>query len=471
MKSVFRRNLLFGSGLILLSLIIIGSSFFAISYDFIVRQKKQMLNSTAAVVSGAAAAMYTESPLDNWQLRITISSVSRATDTSIFICDMDGFVIWHSGEGYIGVYIPSDVLKILHEKGEYSALTNLGGYYDSKNYVSALRVNDYYTGECIGYVFAASGRSEVGAMSRDYMLIFLLAACVLIIVAVPVTLLSSRSLAKPLSEMADAVRAFARGDMDVRVDDAGREDEIGELARAINNMAGSLEKAEQSRREFVANVSHELKTPMTTIAGFADGMLDGTIPMDKAPKYLSIISDETRRLSKLVRRMLEISRTQPDDLRRGSFDVSEAIRCVVVGLEDRINAKKLRLLLQLPRDDMIARGDGDSVSQVIYNIIENAVKFASEGTELTVTLYKKGEKAYISVTDIGETIPESDLPFIFERFHKSDRSRSLDRDGVGLGLYIVKNILDALGEDIWARSRDGRTEFVFSLTLAHRAAT
>ena len=469
MKSVFRRNLLFGAGLILLCLIIIGFSFFAISSDYMVRQKKQMLDSTAAVVSGAAAAMYTESPLDNWQLRITISSVSRATDASIFICDMDGFVIWHSGEGYIGVYIPTDVLSILHEKGRYSALTNLGGYYDSKNYVSALQVNDYYTGDCIGYVFAASGRSEVAEMSRDYMLIFFLAACVLIIVAVPVTLLSSRRQAKPLREMADAVRAFARGDMDVRVDDAGREDEIGELARAINNMAGSLEKAEYSRREFVANVSHELKTPMTTIAGFADGMLDGTIPMDKAPKYLSIISDETRRLSKLVRRMLDISKMQSDDIKRGTFNVNEAIRYVAAGLEARISEKKLLLRLQLPDGDIIARGDGDSVSQVIYNITENAVKFAAEGTELTVNLYKKGEKAYVSVTDIGETIPESDLPFIFERFHKSDRSRSLDRDGVGLGLYIVKNILDALGEDIWARSRDGRTEFVFSLTLARRS--
>lgn len=468
MKSAFGRNMLFGAGIILLSLVIIGSSFFAISYDYIVRQKKQMLNSTAEVISGAASAMYTESPLDNWQLRITISSVSRATDSSIFICDMDGFVIWHSGEGYIGVYIPRSVLDILHETGEYSALTDLEGYYDTRNFVSATHIDDFFGSERIGYVFVASGRSEVSAMWADYILIFLLAASVLVIVAVPVTFIISRSQARPLREMADAARAFARGEMDVRVDDAGRQDEIGELARAINHMAGSLEKAEESRREFVANVSHELKTPMTTISGFADGLLDGTIPVERATHYLGIISDETKRLSKLVRRMLEISRMQNDGLKDGSFDVCEAVRCVLAGLESRISKKSLQLELLLPTEEIIVRGDADSVSQVIYNITENAVKFAFEGSVLTVSVYKNGDKAYVSVTDTGETIPENDLPFIFERFHKSDRSRSLDRDGVGLGLYIVKSILDNLGEDIWARSRNGKTEFIFSLTVLHR---
>lgn len=466
MKSVFARTMFFNVMLIMLCIVVVGSSLAAISYDYIVEEKYNVLNSTAQVVAGAASAMYTESPLDNWQLRITISSVSRATDTSIFICDLDGFVIWHSGEGYIGVYISPQVLSELARDGEYSARTDLDGYYSGKLYVSATTVSDYYTGESIGYVFAASAGGILGEMWRSYILLFLLAVCVLLIAVIPVTVLMSRKQSEPLHEMAEVARAFAGGKMSVRVNEAGREDEIGELARAINQMASSLEKAETNRRDFVANVSHELKTPMTTISGFADGLLDGTIPMDRAEHYLSIISQETKRLAELVRRMLEISRMQSEELKDGRFDAAESIRRVIAGLEGKISRKQLELNLLLPEHGMTVRGDGDTVERVIYNIVDNAVKFAHEGTVLDINLYKKGGKAYVSVLDRGEPIPQDDLPLIFERFHKSDRSRSLDRDGVGLGLYIVKNILGNMGENIWARSENGETEFVFSLTVA-----
>ena len=231
-------------------------------------------------------------------------------------------------------------------------------------------------------------------------------------------------------------------------------------------------RSEQLKREFVANVSHELKTPMTTIAGFADGILDGTIPKDQEDKYLATIADETRRLSRLVRSMLDMSRlesTGEDLTRRREFDISEKIVSTMLSFEARANDKQLDVDLQLPEDSMQVLADPDAITRVLYNLMDNAVKFAAPGSTLCVSLWKSEGKAYVSVRDHGETIPPDDLPFIFDRFHKSDRSRSLDRDGVGLGLYLVKSILDAHGEDIAVTSRDGVTEFVFTLTLAKPA--
>jgi signal transduction histidine kinase len=252
------------------------------------------------------------------------------------------------------------------------------------------------------------------------------------------------------------------------VEDEGRCDELGELTASFNAMAESLEKSEEKRREFIANVSHELKTPMTTIAGFADGLLDGTIPPENQEKYLSTISAETKRLSRLVRRMLELSRLQAaerEDLQRMTFDISEVLRRTLLNFADKINARGLDVDARVPEERIDVLGDEDAVTQVVYNLLDNAVKFSRAGSVLGLSLWKQGSKAYVSVKNTGDTIPEAEIPLLFDRFHKTDRSRSRDRDGVGLGLYIVKTILNNHGEDIAVTSREGVTEFVFTLTL------
>ena len=208
---------------------------------------------------------------------------------------------------------------------------------------------------------------------------------------------------------------------------------------------------------------------MTTIAGFADGILDGTIPPEDERKYLISIRDETRRLSRLVKDMLDVSRmrSQATDVsRRSIFDLTELILQTMLSFESRATAKNLDVDPQLPDSHLMVFADKDAITQVIYNLLDNAVKFASPGSCLIVRLYKDSGKAYVSIKDFGETIPADDLPFIFDRFHKSDRSRSLDKEGVGLGLYLVKTIINAHDEDIAVRSEDGMTEFVFTLPLA-----
>jgi signal transduction histidine kinase len=475
-SSLFFRTLALSAGLTLGSLALIGLAFSGISYRYVVSQRRATLDSTAAVIADVASAFATESELGDWQLSIILASTSRATGAHVSVCGEDGAVASTSDydfySGKIGFAMPEEIIGALYVNGYWSGLSDLGGYYEHKRWVSAAAIREPYGGSVLGYVFAAAERGDIGGIWKSYALIFLIAAGIALAAAMPASVLLSRRQAAPLAEMAEAARSFARGDLSVRVKSSGRRDETGELAEAFNLMAEAMEKAEQSRRDFVSNVSHELKTPMTAIAGYAEGLLDGTIPMKDAEKYLAVIADETHRLSRLVRRMLELSRMREADLKEGSFELCEAVTRALLSLEARIGDRRLEVDLRLNENErgetepLRVRGDMDSVSQVIYNILDNAVKFAREGTELSVRVWRQDKKAYVSVRDRGETIPEEDLPHIFERFHKSDRSRSLDRDGVGLGLHIVKTIIDRLGEDIWVRSRDGETEFVFSLTLA-----
>jgi signal transduction histidine kinase len=245
---------------------------------------------------------------------------------------------------------------------------------------------------------------------------------------------------------------------------------VGELAAAFNAMADSLASAEERRREFISNVSHELKTPMTTIAGFSDGILDGTIPPEKEREALMVVSSETRRLSRLVRRMLDLSQLQAKEndtiTAQEQFDISEIMCRVLVSLESKVNARHLDVDCQIPEEPVTVWGDPDGITQVCYNLLDNAIKFSTEGETLGISVSaNKNGKAYISVRNKGEPIPPDELDLIFDRFHKSDQSRSVDKEGVGLGLYIVKTILNNHKENITVTSEEGVTEFTFTLAL------
>ncbi|MEM5779662.1 MAG: HAMP domain-containing sensor histidine kinase, partial [Lawsonibacter sp.] len=301
--------------------------------------------------------------------------------------------------------------------------------------------------------------------------IFFFSAVVVLLISVIASTLTSAHQSRPLNEMAEAARKFGRGEFDVRVTSyEGRCDEISTLAEAFNSMANSLAKAESQRAEFIANVSHELKTPMTTISGFAEGILDGTIPPEREREFLQVIVSETRRLSRLVRRMLDLSRlnalVESTVTAQEQFDLTEVMSQVLISLEGKITGRRLDVDVHMPEDKLMVWGDPDSVTQVCYNLIDNAAKFAATGSTISVQITKKDGKAYTSIRNLGATIPPDELPLLFERFHKADYSRSMDREGVGLGLYIVKTILNNLKENIVVTSEDGVTQFTFTLTLA-----
>ena len=309
-------------------------------------------------------------------------------------------------------------------------------------------------------------------MLRRISEIFVFVSILVVLLAVCLMTIFVRQQSIPLRDMAKAAKAFGHGELTARVDAGGNyTQEVEELALAFNNMASSLQKSEYQRQEFVANVSHELKTPMTTISGYVDGILDGTIPPEKSRQYLQVVSDETKRLNRLVRSMLDISRLQnqsgvPEE-QKLRFDAEEILGQVLISFEQKIMAKNLDIQVDVPEHPVFTFANKDYITQVIYNLVDNAVKFSPEGAVLELKIHEGNKKIYVSVSNQGQTIPPEELPLVFDRFHKIDKSRSQNRDSWGLGLYIVKTIVCAHGENISVTSREGQTTFTFTLPLVH----
>ncbi len=274
----------------------------------------------------------------------------------------------------------------------------------------------------------------------------------------------------PLREMSRASKKLMVGQYDVRVHVHGN-DEVAELAGAFNQLAGALENLEQMRNSFVANVSHDLRTPMTTISGFIDGILDGVIPKEEQAHYLRVVSDEVRRLSRLVTALLDVSRLQAGDRKfdMKPFDICETGRQILISFEQKIDERHLDVSFDCDEERMYVLADRDAIHQILYNICDNAVKFSYDGGRLRMGFaWGEGshgaQKVVVTVYNEGPGIPDEDIPFVFERFYKSDKSRSLDKTGVGLGMFIAKTIINAHNETISVSGEFGRyCEFTFTL--------
>ena len=408
--------------------------------------------------------------------RNSLYLIVRSSDSYVVLSDTEGSMIYAcDGDTYYSVdkRVPESVTRQVLEQGKFTGMSDLGGLFDKNRYVVGVQfVLTRGTISVVqGMVLVSTDTAAVQSMWQDTVAIFFFVAVIVLMIAVVASSLFASYQSRPLNEMAEAARKFGQGEFDTRVTGyENRGDEIGALAEAFNSMANSLEKVESQRADFIANVSHELKTPMTTIAGFAEGILDGTIPQEREKESLQIIVSETRRLSRLVRRMLDLSRlnalAESSITAQEQFDLTEVMSRVIVSLEGKITGRKLDVDVQMPDEKLMVWGDPDSITQVCYNLLDNAAKFAATGSVITIVITKKDGKACTTVRNLGATIPKDELPVLFDRFHKADYSRSMDREGVGLGLYIVKTILGNLKEDIHVTSEDGVTEFTFTLTLA-----
>ena len=467
-------------GIVALSFTLLSTAFMLLSYRYIISETRDRLERNAGYIASATSDYLQNisnvSLLDGlkWTLyQSTMETVSSVSEASVIVANTQGEILYATDEGMYAKRVPQQMVNQILDQGNYAGLTNLEGLYGSNRYIAGLPIqvplDNPNLSVNLGVVLVSGDTSGLSEMWRSTATIFFFAAVLVLLIAVVASSITSAHQTRPLTEMAEAARKFGRGEFDVRVNYKDRCDEIGELAEAFNSMANSLAKVESQRAEFIANVSHELKTPMTTIAGFAEGILDGTIPPEKERDALNVVVSETRRLSRLVRRMLDLSRLNAlaeTVTAQEQFDITEIMSRVLVSLEGRITGRGLDVEAKFPDDPVMVWGDPDGVTQVCYNLLDNAAKFAAQGTAITVQIAKKDGKAYISVRNLGATIPPDELPLLFDRFHKADYSRSVDREGVGLGLYIVKTILGNLKENITVTSEDGVTQFTFTLTLA-----
>lgn len=470
-ESIFRRNFLTMAGILIISFSVLAIAFSSLTYQIVNNEKQESMYSNAENVADLLAALSTEESLGALPVRMAMLIVSESTGYQIMVCDYTGSVVTYSGSGneqnYLGRQVSDTYLTEILRSGRYFGVTSLDKIYNESQYVMGMPVVSYVDNSLEGFVFISGTVSSIDGIWRQSASVFAISAFAVMVIAFIMCMVMTRHQVEPINQIAEAAHKFAKGDFTVRVANTGRQDEIGELTDAFNTMADSLEKSESRRREFIANVSHELKTPMTTIAGFADGILDGTITPERQKEYLRIISSETRRLSRLVRNMLDMSQLQAKNKPEMKiFDLSEVVCQAILSLEKKITDKGLDVDAILPEEQVKALGDPDSITQVVYNLIDNAAKFAESCSVIKIELWKQNKKAYVSVENRGETISKEELPLIFERFHKTDRSRSMDRDGVGLGLYIVKTIMDSHNGDVYVTSEDGITKFGISLDLA-----
>ena len=471
-KSLYWQQFLLSAGLVMLTLVLLGVSFFALSYNYTLSQRRDEMRTRADLVARMSTDfLRTEISTDvQKNLQDLAGVASLMSDTNFLICNEQGQVLLTSDERLVGraVTLPGEITGEIAQEGVFEGAHTVG-IYDYKQVVVGVPVMD--GGQNIGYVLAVTETTELMEMWRSFFGLFLMTSAIILLLSVIVTSFMTMRQTQPIPEMVRATRAYAGGDFGVRIstDDLG--DEMGELAQSFNSMADSLAETERQRRDFIASVSHELKTPVTTIAGYTDGILDGTIPPEKSGQYLQIISDESRRLSRLVRRMLDISQIQSLEMKMAEFDVCESMRLSLLSMEQRIVQRELDVEADIPEDSVLVLGDNDLITQVIYNLLENATKFAAPGSTLYLGLSHGNEKATVTVRNTGHTIPPEEIPLLFERFHKSDKSRGMDKDGYGLGLYIVKTIVDQHKEKITVTSEGGVTAFSFTLPLARPVLT
>ena len=471
MKTTFSRQFAMIAALLLLCLLITGVSFRFLMLGTIESQNQQTMIRDAEAVAELAEAYDSVGDLqNNFDFHISLSLFTKVGDAEALLCDTDGVIRICSCEKFscdhIGQSVDPVLLAEIQKDGSWYEETTLSGIYDESRYLAGqtLFASD---GEQIGYVLVSAPMAQTkNFMLRSSTLFFYVAIAVLVVSMLAASFLS-RMQVRPLGQMADAARRFGRGERGVRVEESPKNtSEINDLARAFNTMVDSLESSERRRQEFVANVSHELKTPMTTIGGYIDGMLDGTIPPEKQQHYMQIVSGEVRRLSRLVRNMLDISRLQAmgvEESRMTRFDLGELMSDVIITFEQKINGKGLNVDVELPDRPVWVKAERDGITQVVYNLLDNAIKFCPQGGKLGLFLALEGGKAKVTVQNSGPTIDPNELPLLFDRFHKADKSRSADREGWGLGLYIAKTIVGAYGGDIWATSENGITNFIFTL--------
>ena len=476
MKSTFSRQVATTVLILLLALLLLGGAFRVLVGQYLEHNTNTQLRTDALALAELVAAYDAAGDLDHENLRTNLTLASLVSGADTVVLNAQGTVILCSDTdlqcSHLGLVINQEFVDQVFQDGSSMETGSIPKLYAEERYFVSVPVKSHLTDASIGVVIVSMPTGDTQTLMEGVADIQVTVSLLVILVAVVVMSISTRSECRPLREMAQAARDFGHGNLKARVRTGGHNsEEVDELAVAFNNMAESLEKSEYQRQEFVANVSHELKTPMTTIGGYIDGMLDGTIPPERHRYYMQIVSDETKRLSRLVRSMLDISRLQdqsgiPEE-KKTRFDMEEAIGEVLITFEQKITAKNLQVQVDLPEYPVFTRADRDAVTQVVYNLIDNAVKFCTEGGALGVRLCAGGNKIYVTISNEGNTIPPEELPLVFDRFHKIDKARDRSQEGWGLGLYIVKTLVCSHGENISVASRDGKTEFTFTMPLVN----
>lgn len=472
-KSIATRYFASTAMLLLSSIAVMGSIYMYLSMEYFGDEKVTSMMNTIdtalRLVNNTIAESKTVDDLLQSSLPRELLITAEVSESQIMIALPDGKPLLisdtlNTNQDISKLIVPKKALDAAAQSGQYVENGTLDGFFSSRYYIVAKPV--VYNGAPVAFVFAATNADTLGRYLSDMFSSFILSAGLMLLVSSILSIIITSRTTTPLRRIAEAARRFGKGDFNARVPVEG-DDEIAQLALTFNNMASSLEKNDMSRRSFMGNIAHELRTPMTSIKGFVDGILDGTIPPECQQHYLEIVSQESGRLTRLIKNMLDITKLEAGEFKvnASNYDIWETITGVAFGAQPRLEANEIQVQGLNPVKTMVY-ADSDLVYQVVYNLLDNAIKFCDVGGYIRFTVTAEKNQITVAIRNSGAGIEADALPYVFERFYKEDKSRGLNTTGSGLGLHICKVLINLSGGKIWVDSKEGEyCEFLFTLPI------
>lgn len=447
--------------------IIVATFSYHLIFDFVERREAATLYRETAVISSNYAENYFSHTMSLEEIQVQLQTLSTYLSSEIWIVDTKGNIILNTAKPDLSENASAIPGFDLTDFG--SKYYQTGTFYDcfsseTLSVFSPITVNY----KVRGYVLIHKSMNSLVNYANGLTTISYQTLAVLFLAAFVVLILFTYVVYIPIRKIAKGAKEYAAGNFNAKIN-VHSNDEIGYLAASLNYMANELNTLEQDQKKFVSNVSHDFRSPLTSIKGYVEAMLDGTIPVEMQEKYLNIILFETERLNKLTKSLLELNKYGSHGIMLDitGFDINYTIRMTVQTFEGICKEKHISFNLILTGEKLFVSADMSKIQQVIYNLIDNAIKFSHNDSSIIIETTEKNERVFVSVKDTGIGIPKDSVNKIWERFYKTDLSRGKDKKGTGLGLSIVKEIVQAHGENINCISTEGvGTEFIFTLPLA-----
>ena len=434
--------------------------------NYFLERNRTDLEETAKLAS-SSVPLYLNKEIDDTELMRNLSLVKGVDRGDILLVDASGYIFFVTNEAYNSLVFTRFTFpdrerlvegNSIEINGEVNPITKE----EMSLFIQPIEHNGVYQGALVVYTPLRSIREPLYSI---YLRIWTITAMAVIFSTLFIYYVAQRMLFKPLVELNTIARKISKGEVTQRVL-VTSSDEIGQLSESFNTMAESLEQTDKNRRDFLSNISHELRSPITSIRGFIAGILDGIIPMDKENYYLKIVYDEIQRLTRLVNDLLDLSAMESGkfSFKLTELDINEIVKVCIARFETKVEDKGLKVNVTLEGDHLYAAGDRDRLIQVITNLVDNAIKHCPDNGDIRVQTRSKGKKVHVSVYNDGTPIEDHDLKYIWDRFYKGDKSRT-NKVSTGLGLPIVRNIITQFGEDIWVENKGQGVIFTFTLSM------
>ena len=467
-KTIFQKLFWTSTATILVVIMIISVSMFGLLNNYIVHERTEASQRAAKSIEYLTTEVAMQS--DDLRLKMaynsTLASWSMILGAKITVIDMEKNIFTTTDNA---VSVPDTIINRVLLGDTVNKFVR-GSEKRMHRHIIGIPIT--YQGQTLGGMFFSYPPSIMKSTLQEFSHIIFISLIVAVFFALILIYFGSRSVSKPLREINDAVLEIASGKFDKRVD-VSAADEVAQLASSFNYMANSLEHLEDMRASFISDISHELRTPMTSISGFVSGILDGTVPKEKQTEYLQLVLEESQRLIRLTNDMFEMTKMSSHGYKLSikRFDFAETIRLCIIAAEQKIEAKGLSLNVDFEEDSIFVLAEPDSIKRVIINLLDNAIKYSFEISEIEIKVFSQNAHIVFEISNTGTGIEETDLPYIFDRFYKSDKSRNREKSGAGLGLYFVKNILALHSQQITANSvltgeNTRKTTFSFTLEKA-----